>query len=114
MQIQPVTYQPNFNGKFLFKERVENLNKYSSNQVRKMFNDVTELISNQPYDIFVWKNKNKSDFYNIAANKSFENAQKIKEYTVKVHSNALAESLVDAAKEAMEMYEKYIAKGIKG
>lgn len=114
MQIQPITNQPNFNGKFVFKERAEKFNKYAPSQISKLFNDVTALVSEKPYDIFIWTNKNNPEFYNVAANKTFEKAQKIKEYTVKVHSNTLAESIVDATKEAIDMYEKYIAKGIKG
>ena len=113
MHIQPVTNQPNFSGKFVFKEKTENFNKYTSSQISKMFNDITALISEKSYDIFIWKNNNHSEFYNVAANKSFENAQKIKEYTVKVHSNTVVESLVEASKEAIDMYEKYILKNFK-
>ena len=113
MQIQPVTSQPNFNGKLVLKEKPENYNKYTSEQILKMFNDVTDIVSEKSYDIFVWNNKDKPEFYNVAANKSFEEAKKVKEYTVKVHSNAMVESIVDAAKDAVKMYEKYISKGIK-
>ena len=114
MQIQPVTNQPNFNGKLIFKERAGIYNKYSSEQISKIFNNINDIVSSKPYDIFVWSNKEKPDFYNVAANKSFEEAKRIKEYTVKVHSNAMIESLVDATKDAVKMYEKYISKGIKG
>ena len=113
MQIQPITNQPNFNGKFVFKERAEKFNKYAPSQISKLFNDVTALVSEKPYDIFIWTNKNNPEFYNVAATKTFENAQKIKEYTVKVHSNSILESMTEAVKDAIEMYEKYISKNIK-
>ena len=115
MQIQPIKIQPNFNGKVVLKPNNKtNLTADISNNVWRSVKEVANMVSNKPYNIYISKNKENSDFYNVAANKSYKNAQKIKEYTVKVKSNIIAESLVDAAKDAMEMYEKYIVRGAKG
>ena len=113
MQIQPIANQPNFNGKFIFKEKAENLNRFTPDALWRNFNKVRALVSEKPYDIFIWENKDNTDFYNIAANKSFKEAEKVKEYTVKIKANALTESIVDAAEEAVRMYEKFIAKGVR-
>lgn len=115
MQIQPVASQPNFEGKVVFEPgTTTQLTKYMPNQLWRKFKQVATLVAEKPYDIFISSNKQAVDFYDVAANKTFEDAQKIKEYTVKVESKAMAESIIEAAKEAMDMYEKYIAKGIKG
>ncbi len=116
MQIQPVTNQPNFSGKIVF-DRIfipEQLSGEFYSKFDKKVQEAAKLISEKPYDIFVMKNEKNPVFYNIAANTTMENAKNVKEYTVKIHTDTILTSLVDAAKDAMEMYEKYIAKGIKG
>ena len=115
MQIQSVTNQPSFSGKVVFEPgTTAQLTKFMPEQVHKKLKEIATLVAEKPYDIFISKNAQDPSFYNIAANKSFKEAQKVKEYTVKIQSSILAASVIDAAKDAMEMYEKYIAKGIKG
>ena len=115
MQIQPVNYQPNFNGKVVFENgTTTNMKKYTSEPLIKKFKEVATLVSEKPYDVFIMNDTQKDDFYSIAANKSIEDAKKIKEYSVKIRANAFADSIVSAAQDAMEMYEKYISKTVKG
>ena len=113
MQIQNVTNQPNFRGKVVFEPvTTKELTTSVPESLWYKYKYITTLISEKPYDLFISRNKQNPDFYNIAANRSLEEANKIKEYTVKVKFNAFAESIIDAAKDAMNMYEKYIQKGI--
>ena len=115
MQIQPVTSHTNFNGKLIFEPgTTTKLTKYTPDPLWRKFKEVSALVSKKPYNVYISKNKQDADFYNIAANKNLKSAQNIKEYTVKVKSNTMVDSVVDAAREAMDMYEKYIAKNIKG
>lgn len=115
MRIQPVTQQPNFKGRVVFERgTTAELTKFMPDSLLQKIKTVASIIQEKPYDMYISRNKQNSNFYNVAANKSFKEAEKIKEYTVKVRSDIFAESILDAAKEAMEMYEKYISKGIKG
>ena len=115
MQVQKIKHQPNFTGKIVFeKETTTQLTRYASDPLWRKFKEVATLVSEKPYDIFISRNKQNFDFYDIAANKTFEEAQKVKEYTVKIQSSIMQASIVDAAKDAMEMYEKYISKKIRG
>lgn len=115
MQIRPITSQPNHKGKVVFKPKADlEGTTYISNSTAKKIKEVVRLVSEKPYDIFISKNKYDGNFYDVAANTSFEEAQKIKEYTVKIHSDIFTESIVDAAKDAMDMYEKFISRSIKG
>ena len=125
MRVQSVTSQPNFSGKLTGKgvmilkdshwDVPEGLDKSIFIELPdNLLNKLRDMVKEKPYDVFISKNKQDANFYNIAANKTFEEAEKIREYTVKVHSNAIKESIMDAINEAMKMYEKFIAKGIKG
>ena len=115
MQIQPVNYQPNFNGKVVFEKGITtNLEKYTSEPLMKKFKEVADLVTEKPYDVFIMKDLQNDEFYSVAANKSIEEAKNIKEYSVKIKSNAFVDSVVSAAQDAMDMYEKYILKHIKG
>lgn len=115
MQIRPVTSQPNFNGKVVFEKGLTtNIAKYTSEPLMKKFKQVATLVSDKPYNVFIMKDLQNDEFYNVAANKSIAEAKNIKEYSVKIKSNAFADSIVSAVEEAMEMYEKYILKTVKG
>lgn len=115
MQILPITNQPNYKGKLVLDKGTAAISDYMTpQQMGAKFKEIAEVVANKPYDVFISQNKDNPSFYDIAANKTLTDAKKISEYTVKVKSNTLAESVVDAAHEAMEMYEKFIAKGIKG
>ena len=115
MRIQPIANQPVFNGKVIFENgSVADITQFAPDAVWRKFRTISALVQDKPYDIFISKNNQDKNFYNVAANKSFKEAEKIKEYTVKVQSEILTESIVEAAKEAMDMYEKYIAKSFKG
>ena len=115
MQIQQVTNQPNFNGRVVFDPKTTyQLTKGMPEPLCKKIREVAVLVSEKPYDIFVSRNAQDPTFYDIAANKTFEEAQKVKEYTVKVQTSIMQASIVDAAKDAIEMYEKYISKSICG
>ena len=109
MQIQPITNQPNFSGK-LVVDKAFKKEHLSDTKLDKAINEVKKLVADKPYDIFVTKNETNPEFYNIAANKSLKQAKNIKEYTVKIQSSIMQASFVDAAKDAIEMYEKYISK----
>ena len=63
-------------------------------------------------ELFDKFNESLCGLVNIGIN--LESAKKVKEYTVKVQSSIMLESVVDAAKDAMDIYEKYISKVIKG
>lgn len=115
MKLQPIANQPKFSGRVVFEPKTTyHLTKGMPEPVCKKIREVAALVSEKPYDIYISRNAQDSSFYNIAANKSFEEAQKVKEYTVKVQSDTMLTSIVDAAKEAMEMYEVFIAKSVKG
>ena len=112
MHIQPVTNQPNYKGKLVIKAGKTSL--VSDTLLESKFKQITTMIQDKPYDLFLFQNKQNPDFYNVAANKSLKNAKQVKEYTVKVQKDIMPTSIIDAAKDAMNMYEKFIAKGIKG
>ena len=115
MHIQPVASQSSYKGKLHLKTGVtSNIKNDMSRIMCSKFKEVATMVSEKPYDLFISQNMRNPEFFDIAANKSFEEAQKIKEYTVKVQSNIIATSIIDAAKDAMEMYEKYISRNIKG
>jgi hypothetical protein len=115
MQVQPITNQPNFSGKVVFeKGTMSNIDKYASEPLMKKFKEVATLVSEKPYDVFIMRDLQNDEFYNIAANKTITEAKNIKGYSVKIKSNAFADSIVSAAQDAMEMYEKYILKSVKG
>lgn len=114
MRTQPVTNQPNFNGRVVFDKGIHNkLTESLPPQINTKIKEVANLIEKKPYDIFIFQNGQNPDFYDVAANKSLKKAKNVKEYTVKVQTDIMLASLVDAAKDAMDMYEKYIAKSIK-
>lgn len=108
MQIQPITHQPNFSGKLVFEKSVAR--ELSETNLDKAISEVKMLVADKPYDIFVTKNKKDSSFLYVAANKTLKQAKNIKEYTVKIQPSIMQSSFVDAAKDAIEMYEKYISK----
>ena len=112
MKTQKITQQPNFNGKLVLM-RCKTYVKKDLPQMDKKLKEITNLIQDKPYDVYISKNKLNPDFYNISANTSYNEANRIKEYSVKVKSNVITESIVDAVKDAMDMYEKFIAKDIK-
>ena len=115
MQIHPVTNQPNAKGKLVFENGAAlKLSQNAPTQLYRKFKNVAELVSEKPYNVYIMKDKENDEFYNIAVNKSLEDAKKVKEYSVKVKSNAFAESIVDAVQDAIDMFEKYISKNIKG
>jgi hypothetical protein len=115
MQIQPITNQPKFSGKVVFDNGVHSsMTYYLSPQISTKFKEIATMVKEKPYDVFIFKKEQDKDFYYVAANKSMEEAKKVKEYTVKVQSSIMLESVVDAAKDAMDIYEKYISKVIKG
>ena len=108
MQIQPITHQPNFNGKLVIEKALTR--EVSGANLDKAIGEVKMLVADKPYDIFVTRNEKHPDFYDVAANKSLKEAKKVKEYTVKIQASIMPASFVDAAKDAVEMYEKYISK----
>lgn len=117
MLIQPITTsQPNYKGRLIFKESVISTKalKTMSEPLTRQITAAKELIKDKPFDVFVSKNKNNPEFFDVAANKTFKEAQNIKGYTVKIQSSIMGASFVDAVKDAVEMYEKYISRSVKG
>lgn len=108
MQTQPITYQPNFSGKLVFEKALSR--ETSGTNLDSAISKVKMLVADKPYDIFVTRNEKHPGFYNVAANKSLKEAKSVKEYTVKIQASIMQASFVDAAKDAIEMYEKYISK----
>ena len=110
MHIQPITNQPNFNGKLIIDKGIKKtVNKYITNkQLEPKFQEIAIIMQDKPYDLFVFPSKQNPDFYCVAANKTKKDAKNIKEYTVKIQSSIVLASIVDAAKDAIEMYEKFI------
>ena len=106
MYIQPITQQMGFNGKLV----IEKDSKSKINEIIALNKLDASIMKDKPYDLFMFKNKQNPDFYNIAANKSLKKAKAVKEYTVKIQSSIMAASIVDAAKDAIEMFENYISK----
>ena len=114
MQIQPITNQPNYKGKLVFeKETTREIASNATEELTRQYKKISAMVKDKSYDIFISRNRQNPNFYNVSANKTLNEALKVKEYTVKVQVGAMPTSFVDAAKDAMEMYEKYIAKGIK-
>jgi len=115
MQTQPVTNQTNFNGRIIFeKGTTTELTKYTPDPIWRKYLEIAAMVKNKSYDIFIMKDKNNEGFYNISANKSIEDAKKVKEYSVRVKSDVIKDSIVNAAQDAIDMYEKFIAKNCKG
>ncbi len=116
MHIQPITTnQPSYKGKVIFeKDIMQGFATLPTEYVNKTIQGATELVKDKKYNIYVSKNAQNPEFYYVAANKNIEQAKKIKEYTVKIQSGIALDSLITAVKDAMEMYEKYISKSIKG
>ena len=116
MQIQPVTNQPKFSGKLVIDSTIEpSINELMKKyKLGSKFKQIAKMVQNKPYDVFIYSKKETPNFYYVAANKTEEQAKEIKEYTVKIQPEILLASIVDATKDAMSMYEKYIAKGIRG
>ena len=116
MQIQPITNQPKFNGKLVVDKAVKsNINKlFKDSQITPQFEQINGMIKDKPYDVFVYADKKTPDFYFVAANKSQKHAKGIKEYTVKIQPEIMLASIVDAAKDAIEIYENFLSKSIKG
>jgi hypothetical protein len=112
MQIQPITQQPSFSGKLVIDKGSR---KYINEQMKDRqlipkFKEVAGMIMDKPYDLFIYEDKTNPGFYYVAANKTVEQAKEIKEYTVKIQSDIMTASIVDAAKDAIDMYEKFINK----
>lgn len=115
MLIQPVDSQPNFNGKLVVDKGVFPVNKSAElYSMSAKFKEIASLVANKPYDVFISRSKENSEFFDVAANKTLQEAQNIKEYSVKVRSNTMLTSVVDAAKDAMDMYENFVVKCFKG
>ena len=113
MYIQPVGNQPNFSGKLVINVGAQ---KHFAKEklLDSKFKQIADLMQDKSYDMFIYKDKQNPDFYCVAANKNEKMAREIKEYTVRVQSDIMVASIIDAAKDAIEMYEKYISKSIKG
>ena len=75
MQIQPITHQPNFNGKLVFEKALTR--EVSGANLDKAIGEVKMLVADKPYDIFFIRNEKNPDFYNVAANKSMKEAKSI-------------------------------------
>ena len=116
MQVQPISSQPKFNGKLVIDASVrKSVNELvKEHKLVPKFKEIASLVNNKPYDLFIYADKEKPEFYYVSANKSKHQAKTIKEYTVKIQSSIMESSIVDAANDAMEMYKKYISKSIKG
>ena len=116
MKIQPISHQPSFSGKLVIEKSANSpISKIiTDDKLASKFKEIETLMREKSYNLYLFKNKQHSDFYNVAANKTLKKAKSIKEYTVKIQSGIMLDSLVDAAKDAINMYEKYISKGIKG
>ena len=115
MHIQPITSLPNFNGKLIVDKSVKsNLDKlFKESQIVPQFEQINSLIQKKPYDVFIYADKKTPDFYYVAANKSQKQAKEIKEYTVKIQPEIMLASIVDAARDAIEIYENFLSKSIK-
>lgn len=116
MQIQPITNQPKFNGKLVIDKSVQSsVNKiFKAQTIVPKFKQIASIVQNKPYDVYIYANNDNPKFFCVAANKTEKLAKSIKEYTVKIQPEIMAASIVDAAHDAIEMYEKYISKSIKG
>ena len=113
MHIQPIKNEPKFNGKLVIEKGTYGTFAAVQSKLDTKFKQLADMIQDKPYDLFIFSNKQNKDFYDVAANITIEKAKSIKEYTVKIKSDTFIESLADAAKDAIDMYEKYISKGIK-
>ena len=96
MHIQPVTNQPNYKGKLFIKSGASSLT--GDKLLEAKFKQITSMLEDKPYDLFLFQNKQNPDFYNVAANKSLKDAKKVKEYTVKIQKDIMLASIIDAAR----------------
>ena len=115
MQIQPISNNQNFTGRFLFlkiaKENivssdVENhlsfLNKEDLDIVRKK-------ISSKPYDLYISKSDDLEGFYELNANAKLENIlykRSIRELDPVILNERKSENLYSASNQAMRKYEQ--------
>ena len=114
MKINSVSNQ-NFNGRVNFvpnaniSGKIEELNETLSPQLGDMLTQMELLISKKPYDLFISRPKNLSEFYQVDANVKFENVlsenEALKGKSSMVYENRL-ERFPDAAVEAMSSFEK--------
>ena len=75
MQVQKITHQPNFNGKVVFdRVNTEGFATYGYDSLWHKLKEISNIVADKPYDIFVLRNQQNPEFFDIAANKSIEEA----------------------------------------
>ena len=123
MRIQPITNQSNFKGKLVQLSRNElfgSSEKTVKDLTQKLDKNVAESLSNliadEPFDLFVYRFKQYPQFYEIAANNNRENIlndnylkQTIRR--VLVHSSMPESQFVMAAKSAIESFKDFLKNG---
>ena len=114
MKVQKVSNQ-NFNGRIIFINnkniagKTEELSKNLATLLSKNYPEIETWIEKKPYELFVSRPKNISEFYQVDANVKFENVLG-EDSTVKGISSMVYEGRLDrfptAAYEAMTSFEK--------
>lgn len=113
MKVQQVSGQ-NFNGRLCFMDytgitgKVEKLSETIAPIISKNYPEIEETISKKPYDLFISRPKNLSEFFQVDANVKFENALG-EDNTIKGKPSMVYEKRLDrfpsAAAEAMYNFE---------
>ena len=118
MKVQPITYQPNFNGKVrcmncigIKDGFIKTPEKAQKNRVldlpSKTWSRLDEMVKNEPFDIFIHPNLNNEAFFNVDAGESFADVLKGIQGKVKVRYDALG-ALPLAIKDAIRNFEESI------
>ena len=118
MQIQPVNYQPNFNGKLVGKgimllkdshwDVPAGMDKNICLEIPdNLINKLRLMVKEKPYDVFISPNKSNSEYLNVDANTSFEEVEKGIQGRIKVSKNVL-EALPNAVQDAMDLFEEHL------
>ena len=113
MKVNSVSNQ-NFNGRLCFVDhanivgKVEKLSETLAPIIEKNYPEIEEAIAKKPYDLFISRPKNLSEFYQVDANVKYENVLN-EDKAKKGMSSMVYESRLDrfpvAAAEAMKSFE---------
>ena len=120
MKVQGISNSQNFNGHIVFIDyvntsgKVEKLSETIAPIIKRDYSKIYDMISPKPYDLFISKPKNLSEFYQVDANTKFENVLS-NDKSIKGKPSMVYENRKDrfpiAAAEAMNSFENAAAYG---
>ena len=115
MKVQNISNQQNFNGHLRFIDytnlagKVEKLSETIAPIINKNYPEIEEAIAKKPYDLFISRPKNISEFYQVDANVKYENVlgeDKAKKGISSMVYESRLGRFPTAAHEAMKSFEE--------